>query len=194
MTVSDFSGDGVTAPPHSFPSFDRRWSTSPFLASTPHSPINTYLPSAAFSPATPYSSFAPLTERDRQQIQRERAVKRSASELQGVKPYRSLAHPHSDLLRNGGAVFYAAPIPEVVCTWSGQLPPRIYRNPTYSCKVFLGGVPWDITEANLVSTFKPFGNVKVEWPGKDSKHTRHPPKGAVCCQLRTVAVLTGTSL
>lgn len=35
---------------------------------------------------------------------------------------------------------------EATYTWSGQLPPRNYKNPTYSCKVFLGGVPWDITE------------------------------------------------
>ena len=68
-------------------------------------------------------------------------------------------------------------LPEVICTWSGQLPPRRYRNPVYSTKVFLGGVPWDITEETLLNTFKPFGNLKVEWPGKDSKHNRHPPKG-----------------
>lgn len=30
--------------------------------------------------------------------------------------------------------------------WSGQLPRRNYKNPSYSTKVFLGGVPWDITE------------------------------------------------
>ena len=45
---------------------------------------------------------------------------------------------------------------EASCTWSGQMPPRNYKNPTYSCKVFLGGVPWDITEckyANLLSIF-----------------------------------------
>lgn len=36
---------------------------------------------------------------------------------------------------------------EVTYTWSGQLPPRHYKNPTYSTKVFLGGVPWDITES-----------------------------------------------
>jgi cytoplasmic polyadenylation element-binding protein len=62
--------------------------------------------------------------------------------------------------------------------------------------VFLGGVPWDITEPNLVSTFKPFGNVKVEWPGKDSKHTRHPPKGAVVAvysQIR-ICLLIGYDL
>lgn len=37
---------------------------------------------------------------------------------------------------------------EATCTWSGQLPPRNYKNPIYSCKVFLGGVPWDITEGS----------------------------------------------
>ena len=39
---------------------------------------------------------------------------------------------------------------EATCTWSGQLPPRMYKNPTYSCKVFLGGVPWDITESESI--------------------------------------------
>lgn len=67
--------------------------------------------------------------------------------------------------------------PEVICTWSGQLPPRRHKNPTYSPRVFLGGVPWDITEAALLQSFQPFGNLIVDWPGKDSKHSRHPPKG-----------------
>ena len=36
---------------------------------------------------------------------------------------------------------------EASCTWSGKIPPKNYKNPTtFSCKVFLGGVPWDITE------------------------------------------------
>ncbi|XP_074661288.1 uncharacterized protein LOC141913956 isoform X2 [Tubulanus polymorphus] len=66
----------------------------------------------------------------------------------------------------------AASICEATCTWSGQLPRRVYKNPVYSCKVFLGGVPWDITEAGLQACFKPFGNVKIEWPGKEGKHPR----------------------
>ncbi|XP_071789324.1 uncharacterized protein [Asterias amurensis] len=73
----------------------------------------------------------------------------------------------------------AASMCEATCTWSGVLPPRNYKNPVYSCKVFLGGVPWDITEAGLQSCFKPFGNVRVEWPGKDGKHPKYPPKGYV---------------
>eukprot|EP00057_Strongylocentrotus_purpuratus_P023012 XP_011677486.1 PREDICTED: cytoplasmic polyadenylation element-binding protein 1 [Strongylocentrotus purpuratus] len=73
----------------------------------------------------------------------------------------------------------AASICQPTCTWSGQLPPKVYRNPTYSGKVFLGGVPWDITEAGLQASFKPFGLIRVEWPGKDGKHPRYPPKGYV---------------
>ena len=67
--------------------------------------------------------------------------------------------------------------PEVICTWSGQLPARRHKNPTFSPRVFLGGVPWDITEAALLAAFQPFGNLNIDWPGKDSKHNRHPPKG-----------------
>ncbi|CAG2198175.1 CPEB [Mytilus edulis] len=66
----------------------------------------------------------------------------------------------------------AAAMCEASCTWSGQLPPRNHKNPTYSCKVFLGGVPWDITEcmytyAGLQTSFGKFGAFKIEWPGKD---------------------------
>ncbi|XP_078541110.1 cytoplasmic polyadenylation element-binding protein 1 isoform X4 [Lissotriton helveticus] len=73
----------------------------------------------------------------------------------------------------------AAAVNEATCTWSGQLPPRNYKNPVYSCKVFLGGVPWDITETGLINTFRVFGSLSVEWPGKDGKHPRCPPKGYV---------------
>ncbi|XP_062845739.1 cytoplasmic polyadenylation element-binding protein 1 isoform X3 [Trichomycterus rosablanca] len=73
----------------------------------------------------------------------------------------------------------AAAINEATFTWSGQLPSRNYKNPVYSCKVFLGGVPWDITEAGLITTFNCFGSLSVEWPGKDGKHPRCPPKGYV---------------
>ena len=38
--------------------------------------------------------------------------------------------------------------------WSGQLPPKTRRNPSFSNKIFLGGVPWDVTEASLVQAFR----------------------------------------
>ena len=41
-------------------------------------------------------------------------------------------------------------------------------------QLFITGVPWDITEAGLAGAFKPFGNVRIEWPGKDNAAV---PKG-----------------
>ena len=66
---------------------------------------------------------------------------------------------------------------EATCTWVGQLPPKNTKNPLYSCKVFLGGVPWDITELQLQQQFKQFGPVTVDWPGKDKNHSKNPPSG-----------------
>jgi len=71
----------------------------------------------------------------------------------------------------------AATVYDANYTWSGQLPPRARgagRNPTYSSKIFLGGVPWDITEHTLVQAFYEFGQVRVEWPGRDASS---PPRG-----------------
>eukprot|EP00794_Sanderia_malayensis_P003547 gene3547-4050_t len=72
-----------------------------------------------------------------------------------------------------------ADINEPTYTWSGRLPARNYKNPVYSNKVFLGGVPWDITDVGLQQAFRPFGPVEVEWPGKDSKQDGQIPKGYV---------------
>lgn len=68
----------------------------------------------------------------------------------------------------------SASINDATCTWRGQLPPRSHNNKVLSVKVFLGGVPWDITEQNLVQAFRPFGNIRIEWPGKDLSSV---PKG-----------------
>uniref|UniRef100_A0A3B3SP51 Cytoplasmic polyadenylation element binding protein 1 n=1 Tax=Paramormyrops kingsleyae TaxID=1676925 RepID=A0A3B3SP51_9TELE len=73
----------------------------------------------------------------------------------------------------------AAAVNEATLTWNGQLPSRSNKNAQYSCKVFLGGVPWDVTEAGLINTFSAYGPLSVEWPGKDGKHPRCPPKGKV---------------
>lgn len=62
-------------------------------------------------------------------------------------------------------------------TWTGRLPPKVLRNPSFSSKIFLGGVPWDVTEASLVQAFKQFGPIRIEWPGKDTSPS--PPKGYV---------------
>lgn len=64
-----------------------------------------------------------------------------------------------------------------IFTWSGQLPKIVHSSPTYSCKVFLGGVPWDITEDGLIMAFSKFGSIKVEWPGTSTNINQ--PKGYV---------------
>lgn len=69
----------------------------------------------------------------------------------------------------------AASLYDAPCTWSGCLPPRTAKPTGYSSKVFLGGVPWDISEAALVQTFKQFGPIRVEWPGKEKQASQ--PKG-----------------
>ena len=60
----------------------------------------------------------------------------------------------------------AASVSEAACTWSGQLPApgRSQGPPLYSSKVFLGGVPWDLTDKCLTQAFRQFGTIKVQWP------------------------------
>ncbi|XP_046889506.1 cytoplasmic polyadenylation element-binding protein 1-like [Hypomesus transpacificus] len=85
-----------------------------------------------------------------------------------------------------------AALSDATLTWRGQLPPKNYRNAKYSCKVFLGGLPWDTTEARLNSTFSVFGHLSVEWPGKDLVNPHCPPKGYVYLMFedeRSVAAL-----
>ncbi|XP_066594262.1 cytoplasmic polyadenylation element-binding protein 1-A-like isoform X1 [Prorops nasuta] len=61
---------------------------------------------------------------------------------------------------------------DATCTWEGTLPPRTQKPDSYSSKVFLGGVPWDITEQNLVSCFKHIGPIRVEWPRQDQSEQK----------------------
>ncbi|XP_060802202.1 cytoplasmic polyadenylation element-binding protein 1 [Amyelois transitella] len=51
--------------------------------------------------------------------------------------------------------------------WTGVLPARC-TDPSagFSAKVFLGGLPWDITEQALMLALKQFQPVRVEWPGQ----------------------------
>lgn len=70
----------------------------------------------------------------------------------------------------------AASFSEPQYTWSGQLPHRSYKNPVYSCKVFLGGVPWDVTEEGLLDTFGRFGPLRVQWPGRAASQQRGQTK------------------
>jgi cytoplasmic polyadenylation element-binding protein len=62
----------------------------------------------------------------------------------------------------------AAQVSEATCCWKGKLPPKQYKTPiVYSTKVFVGGLPWDITEEDLVKEFGMFGPCRVEWTNKE---------------------------
>ncbi|XP_043084448.1 cytoplasmic polyadenylation element-binding protein 1a isoform X2 [Puntigrus tetrazona] len=91
----------------------------------------------------------------------------------------ALSKPKFSIEREAELHKQAAAVNEATYTWEGRLPPRNFKNSVYSCKVFLGGVPWDITEVDLLNTFSVFGPLKVEWPGKDGKYPCCPPQGYV---------------
>lgn len=62
----------------------------------------------------------------------------------------------------------AAQISEATCCWKGKLPPKQYKTPiVYSTKVFVGGLPWDITEEDLIKEFGVYGPCRVEWTNKE---------------------------
>lgn len=83
------------------------------------------------------------------------------------------------ILLDQAAKFYrsSASLRDASCTWSGMLPCRPHKFITYSPKVFLGGIPWDISEQTLMQILKPFGQIRIEWPGKE--HNTAQPKGYV---------------
>lgn len=54
----------------------------------------------------------------------------------------------------------SAALHDATCTWSGFLQPRMHKVVNYSPKVFLGGIPWDISEQSLIQIFKLFGPIK----------------------------------
>ncbi|KAI5634441.1 cytoplasmic polyadenylation element-binding protein ZZ domain-containing protein [Phthorimaea operculella] len=53
--------------------------------------------------------------------------------------------------------------------WEGTLPARC-SDPSggFSPKVFLGGLPWDITETALLHALRHFQPIRVEWPNRDA--------------------------
>ncbi|XP_059054531.1 cytoplasmic polyadenylation element-binding protein 1 [Achroia grisella] len=77
----------------------------------------------------------------------------------------------------------AAPDPLV---WSGALPAR-RPDPAgeFSPKVFLGGLPWDITEQALKQALGQFHPLRVEWPGRESGVGSGTPRGYAYVTLET---------
>ena len=100
---------------------------------------------------------------------------------------RATAQGMSPLIKNYNIVYFALKLVDVTqlsnclvdnlladakptasCVWSGDLPSSARVSSPMSTKVFLGGVPWDVTEDLLVAAFLPFGNITVEWPNNSS--------------------------
>jgi len=63
--------------------------------------------------------------------------------------------------------------------WNRPLPKRtgVNRETYFSKKVFIGGVPWDITEDQLQAAFKKYGPFKVQWPVKETSSSQVRIKG-----------------
>jgi hypothetical protein len=51
------------------------------------------------------------------------------------------------------------------------------RHALYSRKVFIGGLPADIGENEIITSFRYFGNLIVDWPHKQETRSLYPPKG-----------------
>ncbi|XP_075976142.1 polyadenylation element binding protein orb isoform X2 [Anticarsia gemmatalis] len=107
------------------------------------------MPSNCAGPARHERDTTPWLERHERHATRDRAA---------ALPRRASFCGVVSSGRNGGEVL----------RWGGKLPPRC-ADPSggFSAKVFLGGLPWDITEHALMHTLKHFQPVRVEWPGRE---------------------------
>lgn len=117
-----------------------------------------------------------------QQILQQQLLNRYNSQVQQQLQQQNWRQPSNN--GNNGSLDHAAKyhrssaaLYDASCTWSGVLPPRSHRFITYSPKVFLGGIPWDISEQTLMQILKPFGQIRIEWPGKEQNAAQ--PKGYV---------------
>lgn len=160
---SDSSNENLSSTTFYSPTFDNTWSSSPTNIGCVNS-----TPGSLFSSSIQCSFQKMWNNNTATTTMPTQSFLNSLPDQESAAAHKPCQHDRKDDQHH-----------PVVCTWSGNLPLRRYRNPVHSSKVFLGGVPWDITEEVLLNTFKPFGPLTVEWPGKETKHHRHPPKGYV---------------
>ena len=53
----------------------------------------------------------------------------------------------------------------------------VFHEERFSRKVFVGGLPPDIDEDEIVTHFRRYGNLIVDWPHKAESKSYFPPKG-----------------
>lgn len=80
-------------------------------------------------------------------------------------------YSHTDIEQRAHGHRHSAAQSEPKFAWSGNLPVKVYRNPVYSPKVFLGGMPYEVTENQIIDAFKKYGTVTVQWPPKQQSGT-----------------------
>lgn len=68
--------------------------------------------------------------------------------------------------------------------WLGRLPIRTHNNDAkISRKVFLGGIPLDLTESELVKQLACYGTVEVQQTEGSSQHPRYRHSGTEAISL-----------
>lgn len=137
-----------------------------------------------------FQAFQLLQQQQQQQLQQQlnstpiqqilqQQILNRFNQVQQMQSWRQPAANNGTTALDHAAKYHrsSAALYDASCTWSGVLPPRSHRFITYSPKVFLGGIPWDISEQTLMQILKPFGQIRIEWPGKEQNAAQ--PKGYV---------------
>uniref|UniRef100_A0A8C4NB59 RRM domain-containing protein n=1 Tax=Eptatretus burgeri TaxID=7764 RepID=A0A8C4NB59_EPTBU len=83
----------------------------------------------------------------------------------------------------------AAPVTDrkTALKWKGNFSSSSHYYYVYSSKVFIGGIPWTMTEAQLLNKVHNFGSLTVEWPNKDQYCGSNFPRGYAYMVFRSEA-------
>ncbi|CAF2075777.1 unnamed protein product [Rotaria magnacalcarata] len=147
--------------------------------SVPNENINLFSSASAFLPLpTPISKRQTLSSIDNIHLAS------ADNDLQRVPPSFMFMQPASTYAN--GSILHSQPQPQVVHsttrsntmpTWRGHLPVVMesYQTPTnFSQKVFLGGIPAELSEAELLLVLRKFGKCNIKWPKNDGVKSNMP--------------------
>lgn len=93
--------------------------------------------------------------------------------------YRACMTPKDSDIERAASNYRSAATTErhmAVPRWEGHLRLSHPASVTYSRKVFLGGVPWDITDSELAGAFGELGRLEIVWPQHRERRLR-PTRG-----------------
>ena len=98
--------------------------------------------------------------------------------------YRACMTPRDSDIERAASSYRSAATTErhvAVPRWEGTLRLAHPASVTYSRKVFLGGVPWDITDSELAGAFAELGKLEIVWP---QHRERNRSRSSRCAQPR----------